>query len=627
MTFVLPSDADPGPVPPTPAPSSPPDFLSQLTAAQQADARLNSRGRELTDQEFLGGGQPNGTRGATPDLSQMSNADLKAIAARGTSGATGRWSDAPMAHGWSNAPLALAPVTSRSFADVERAFPPAPDLSSVSDDTLRRIARSSGTAALRGAPGDGRRARIFLSDADVGLTGAPGGSTKFVLPSDADGELIDEQFLGTPAPVGPDVVKSAASGISSGVQGLIGMGGDIRHAADYGMLWVEAKIAEKLGKLPPGQTAEDVIAKYRGSAGRAFMSNLGFSDTTADVLGAGAPSTADVNRVADVAGLPSHQPQTTAGKYVNTIGSFLPGALAMPAEGPMGVLGNAIKFGVIPGAASEAAGEATAGTGIEPWARFLAGAGAGVGSDLAATSAGAAWNAGKNFVRPLSKGGQQDIAATKLQGAFTDPDAARAELAKAAALQVPGAGMGEIVPGSRPTTGQLTGDLGALSLERELATKQPDLAKSNPFGTGWQQQNLARTAALDAIQPTGAPEAVGNTVRQQMAAIEAGHDAAVASATTDAQRAAAGIGTGAAPEDVGANLRTTLQGARDAAKGQERQLWGAVDPDGTLALPASSVSSAAGISSRQCRRPPTDERRGGCDLRYRVEFAFRHAVF
>ena len=258
--------------------------------------------------------------------------------------------------------------------------------------------------------------------------------TPFRLPSDAGGELTDEQFFGAPAPVGPDVAKSAASGISSGVQSLIGMGGDIRHAADYGMLWAEAKIAEKLGKLPPGQTADDVIAKYHGSAGRAFMSGLGLSDTAADVLGAGAPSTADVNRVADVAGLPSHQPQTTAGKYAYTIGSFLPGALATPAEGPMGVLGNAIKFGVIPGAASEAAGEATAGTGIEPWARFIAGAGAGVGADLAATGAGAAWNAGKNLVRPLSKEGQQDIAATKLQGAFTDPDAARAELAKVAAL-------------------------------------------------------------------------------------------------------------------------------------------------------------------------------------------------
>ena len=242
----------------------------------------------------------------------------------------------------------------------------------------------------------------------------------------------------------------------------------------------------------------------------------------------------------------------------------------------MGVVGNAIKFGVIPGAASEAAGEATAGTGIEPWARFIAGAGAGVGADLAATGFGARRGMrARTSYDHFRKEGQQDIAATKLQGAFSDPDAAHAELAKAAALQVPGAGLGEIVPGSRPTTGQLTGDLGALSLEREIWRRSsPTSAKSNPFGTGSQQQNAARTAALDAIQPTGAPEAVGNTVRQQMAAIEAGHDAAVASATTDAQNAASGIGTGAAPEDIGANLRTTLQGARDAAKAQERQLCG-----------------------------------------------------
>ena len=63
-------------------------------------------GARLTDQEFLGGGSRTGTRGATPDLSQMSDADLKAIAAQGSSGATGRWSDAPLAHGWSSAPLA-----------------------------------------------------------------------------------------------------------------------------------------------------------------------------------------------------------------------------------------------------------------------------------------------------------------------------------------------------------------------------------------------------------------------------------------------------------------------------------------------------------------------------------------
>ena len=154
MTLVLPSDADPGPVPPTPAPSSPPDFLAQLTAAQQADARLNSRGRELTDQEFLGAGQPNGTKGATPDLSHVSDADLQAIAAQGSSGATGRWSNAPMVHQWSNAPLAR--VKSRNFDDLARAFSPCRSPRSVVDvgrgaEKLCWIERNGGGRSERAA--------------------------------------------------------------------------------------------------------------------------------------------------------------------------------------------------------------------------------------------------------------------------------------------------------------------------------------------------------------------------------------------------------------------------------------------------------------------------------------------
>ena len=398
MTFVLPSDADPAPVPPTSVPSSPPDFLAQLSAAQKADAR----GRELTDSEFTGSPSASGTAlRPGQSLSQMSDADLKAIATQGPAGASG---------GWSNAPL--APVTSRNFADVDRAFASGPDLSSVSDEALRKIAGSSGTAALRngaatpagpsevtydqffGSPG-GPSGPHLLSDADVGLTGVAG-RPKFVLPSD---ELTDEQFLGTPAPVGPDVAKSAGFGLVSGVEGLAGLPGYIERGAkslmnqataipDYGMLWAQGKAAEAAGLLPKGQTASDWAA--------AKLDQLNATRSGVDAM----PSPADIHGAAAAIGVPDYQPQTTAGKYAYTIGSFLPGALATPAGGPLGVLGNAIKFGVIPGAASEAAGEATAGTGIEPWARFIAGTGAGVGSDLAATSIGAAARAGKNFESP-----------------------------------------------------------------------------------------------------------------------------------------------------------------------------------------------------------------------------------
>lgn len=62
---------------------------------------------------------------------------------------------------------------------------------------------------------------------------------------------------------------------------------------------------------------------------------------------------------------PLYHPQTTGGKYVNTIGEFLPAAML----GPGNAISKAIKFGVIPGAASEFAGQKTEGTPFEPYAR------------------------------------------------------------------------------------------------------------------------------------------------------------------------------------------------------------------------------------------------------------------
>ena len=160
-------------------------------------------------------------------------------------------------------------------------------------------------------------------------------------------------------------------------------------------------------------------------------------------------------------------------------------------------------------------------------------------------------------------------------------------------MQVPGAGLGEIIPGSRPTTGQLTGDQGALQLEREFATRQPDLYRENEFGTGAQQQNAARTGALNAIQSQGSPSEIGQTIRQQMAAIDAQHSNTVQGLLSDAQSQASGIGSGIPPEALGANLRSGLQTARDAAKANERALWNAVDPDGTLSLPSGPVANGA----------------------------------
>lgn len=60
----------------------------------------------------------------------------------------------------------------------------------------------------------------------------------------------------------------------------------------------------------------------------------------------------------------------TAGEYISTIGEFAGGAGA--SAGPRAMM----RYGVVPGAASEAAGQATEGTALEPYARTAAGIGA-----------------------------------------------------------------------------------------------------------------------------------------------------------------------------------------------------------------------------------------------------------
>lgn len=62
-------------------------------------------------------------------------------------------------------------------------------------------------------------------------------------------------------------------------------------------------------------------------------------------------------------------PQTTLGEYARTAGEFTAPAVAM--GGPS--VANIARYGVAPGLASEAAGQATEGTPIEPYARMAAG--------------------------------------------------------------------------------------------------------------------------------------------------------------------------------------------------------------------------------------------------------------
>ena len=94
-------------------------------------------------------------------------------------------------------------------------------------------------------------------------------------------------------------------------------------------------------------------------------------------------------------GLTDYKGKSTAAQYAGTVGEFLPGAALFGGLSPASLLRGA----VVPGLASEGAGQVTEGTAIEPYARLAAGllapaAATGIGNMISKAAAYAPWKAG-----------------------------------------------------------------------------------------------------------------------------------------------------------------------------------------------------------------------------------------
>ena len=176
------------------------------------------------------------------------------------------------------------------------------------------------------------------------------------------------------------------------------------------------------------------------------------------------PTTGQVHEAVSGAGVPDYEPETTAGKYAQTIGEFVPARRARPgkemARSPSSLASFRARHRKRPGRRRK---ERL----IEPYAR----AAAGVGAGLAPAAGGAQRPGGDGLRRAVYAEGRQNIAARGFRDTFTDPRQAQIDLEAAKARSSPGAAWERSFPGSRPTTGQLTGDQGALQLERALPTK------------------------------------------------------------------------------------------------------------------------------------------------------------
>lgn len=142
-----------------------------------------------------------------------------------------------------------------------------------------------------------------------------------------------------------DVVKSAGAGLARGAAGILDLPNLIPALAISG------------GEYLTGTQAPDWL---RGGIGGLPTQDMpqgsGVRQSVAGLTG----------------GATEYKGQTMPGQFAGTVGEFLPGAIA----GPGNMARNALMYGVLPGVASEAAGQATEGTAMEPWARALAAIGA-----------------------------------------------------------------------------------------------------------------------------------------------------------------------------------------------------------------------------------------------------------
>ena len=179
----------------------------------------------------------------------------------------------------------------------------------------------------------------------------------------------------------PDVAKSAATGLGKGAVGVVAAPFDIGSAVG-GYLAKKAVRDKTFGVTP-----DSVV----GRGLEAWFGPNGLAEQLPNSLTRG---------IQNKVGL-TYQPQTTAGKYAETIGETAPFIAALPSQAIKnapnlaGKAARVLKDAALAGGGSELAGQMTEGTEYEPYARLAGGLlGYGAGNYVA----GGAANIGRGLV-------------------------------------------------------------------------------------------------------------------------------------------------------------------------------------------------------------------------------------
>jgi hypothetical protein len=163
--------------------------------------------------------------------------------------------------------------------------------------------------------------------------------------------------------------------------------------------------------------------------------------------------------------------------------AFIPGAATLPGAAMIGAASGAIQ-------PSTSTGETLANIGI--------GGVAAPGAIMLGRGAAATYQGGKALMEPLTRSGQQRMAAQVLQSSATNPAQA---MAKAQ-------GARQLVPGSAPTLAQVADDPGLAQLERTIL--------NNPEYAPALQQRFAqqRAARMDAVRNVGGTDDYYDAIKQ-----------------------------------------------------------------------------------------------------------------
>jgi hypothetical protein len=145
-----------------------------------------------------------------------------------------------------------------------------------------------------------------------------------------------------------DVARAGAAGVARGATGLMDLPGQIFESggrlAATGLERAAGAVGIEAPEVFDAARREFETSPFRGGVARELASQV-------------------------TGGATEFQGETTAGEFAGTVGEFLPATMGLG-------VGGMLRFGVLPGLASEAAGQATEGTALEPYARGAAAIGA-----------------------------------------------------------------------------------------------------------------------------------------------------------------------------------------------------------------------------------------------------------